>query len=74
MRVLVVAALASLLTVTGAFAANDGSSLAPGQPAGVHHAQSMDTATLWLLGIGAIAAVAIAGSAGSGGNAPTGTQ
>jgi hypothetical protein len=72
MRVLTAGAVALIMTVTGAFAANDKDTLAPGKPAGVKQAQEIADSTLLLLGVGAIAAAAIiAGTTGN--NAPAST-
>ena len=81
MRVLTAGAVALIMTVTGAFAANDADAikgtgaLAPGKPAGVKQAQELGDATLVILGIAAIAAAAIiAGTTGNSAPASTTSQ
>jgi hypothetical protein len=60
MRVLIAAALAVSLSATSLFAADAGSSLAPGQAAGVQKAQMTDTTWIWVLGSAAVLAVIVA--------------
>jgi hypothetical protein len=56
MRTIGAAILASSLIVSSAFAATDASApLAPGKPAGVKQAQSMDNTLLLVLGLGVVA-------------------
>jgi hypothetical protein len=75
MRLLTASAVALIMTVTGAFAANDTGALAPGKPAGVKQAQDLGDATLWVLGIAAVAAVAIiVGTTGNSAPASTTAQ
>jgi hypothetical protein len=79
MRVLTAGAVALIMTVTGAFAANDANvakgALAPGKPAGVKQAQDLSDATLVIVGIAAIAAAAIiAGTTGNSAPASTTSQ
>jgi hypothetical protein len=81
MRVLTAGAVALIMTVTGAFAANDAvatkgtGALAPGKPAGVKQAQELGDATLVIVGIAAIAAAAIiAGTTGNSAPASTTSQ
>lgn len=57
MRTFVAATVAATMIATSAFAATEGSALAPGKPAGVKHAQDMsDTTVWWLVGLGVVAA------------------
>jgi hypothetical protein len=67
MRNFCAALIACSILSTSAFADTDGA-LSPGRPAGVKQAQMTEHATLWIVGLGLVAAgIAIAASS-SGGN------
>lgn len=68
MRTLISLALATSLAASSAFAADTGSPLAAGKPAGVHQAQGISTTDLTLLGIAAVTAIAIGVASSSNGS------
>jgi hypothetical protein len=70
MRSFAAVALATSLFVSNAFAAANVSTLVPGKPAGVKHAQSEQGTLLLVLGVGVVAA-GIALVASSDSRAPT---
>jgi hypothetical protein len=68
MRNFCAALIACSIISTSAFAADADGALSPGRPAGVKQAQMTEHATLWIVGLGLVAAgIAIAASS-SGGN------
>ena len=73
MRSFLAIALSSTLLASAALAAET-APLAPGKPAGVKQAQTMNTTTWVLLGIGAVTAIAIGVASGSNGSPTSGPQ
>jgi len=72
MRTIGAVVLASSLIVSSAFAATDASApLAPGKPAGVKQAQSMDNTLLLVLGLGVVAGGVALVATGNSNKVPT---